>query len=242
MTIILFLHILFGLWFASRTYLLSSQSFFSSFAIKSSVIAYLVLMIFLSQAGPFWFILGIHLPIFIFIMIEYLWVRKKRGVLRKQFLNLLDSVMARMRLGSSFRDSLKLGIDSMADSSEKKDFQELKDCMVFSQTLEDPASPDLLFIFQTFKRVDQDSQPITHLRWIQHTLKVEEQFQKRAEQALLSIHAQSTVLIILYIGLLIFILSFFGTSFLPLIFLSLFLFSIGTAGVFIIGRKIKWSL
>ena len=241
MIIILFLHLLFGLWFAYRTYTLSSQSLFPEFVIKSCVFIYLVLLLLLSQTDTLWLMAGIHLPIFIFIIMEYTWIQKRKQIFRQQFHSLLDSIIARMKIGHSFRESLKLSIDDLP-SSIKEDFMELRDRMIYSQNLNKQTPHHLLSVFQIFQQTDKDPQPISRLRYIQHNLKVEFRFQQKARQALVQIHIQSLVLIVLYIALFIFVIAFFGIQFLSLILLSLFLFSIGTIFTFIMGKNIKWTL
>lgn len=242
MIIILFLHLLFGLWFAYRTYISSSQSLFPDFAIKSCILIYLILLALLSQTTTLWLIIGIHLPIFIFIIAEYTWIRKRKQIFRQKFSSLLEAVITRMKMGHSFRESLKLGIDSIESNPIKEDFKELRDRMIYSQNPGTYTPKDQLFVFKIFQNADRDPQPITHLRYIQHTLKVESKFQQKARQALLQIHIQSIILTLLYIALFIFVILFFGTQFLFLLSLSLFLFSIGTMIVFITGKNIKWTL
>ena len=240
MVIILFFHLLFGLWFAYRTY--TSSSIFSDFVIKSCVFAYLVLLLLLSQTGTLWFIAGIHLPVFIWIIAEYAWIKKRKQSFHQQFCLLLDSIIARMKMGHSFRESLNLSIDSIQSVFIKQNFEELKDRMIYSQSPGKNAPKDVLFAFQTFQTADQDHQPITRLRYIRSALKIESRFQNKVQQALLQIHLQSIILIILYLALFVFVLMFFGLQFLSLVLCSLFLFSLGVCIVFAMGRKIKWTL
>ena len=239
---ILFFHLLFGLWFAWRVYLSTERSFFAPFVIKSCIFAYLILLALLSQADTLWFIIGIHLPIFLFIFSEWLWIHKKRAAFQDQFLFLLDTAAARLKMGHGWRESLDLSISALDPSPIRDDFNELKDRVIFSQNLNPTAGAGLRFAFQTFKQADLDSQPGEKLDYIRKALKVEAHFQKKSRQTLLQIHLQSFILIFLYISLFIFCILFYSAKAQGLMFFSAFLFALGALATFTIGRKIKWTL
>lgn len=238
---ILFLHLLFALCFSYKIYLSRKSYLFSETIIKSCIFGYLFTLILLSQASLKFFLLSIYLPIIIFLIFEWVFLRKERKSFKDQFRILLDSIISRIKMGNSFREALHLSINSMASSKWKEDFNELKDRMVYQQP---PLSSlqEYMFVYNIFKKTDQDSQPLSKLYYIRHTLKIESLFHAKVHQALLQIHLQSIILFGLYFPLCSFILIYYGFKYLYLVFLSLFLFSIGALILFLGGKKIQWTL
>ncbi len=242
MALIVFFHLLFGFWFAYRTYKNRSSSIFSSFFITFYVFIYLILLFLVAQTSTIWLIFGIYLPIFTYILIEWFLIYKKSHLFRNHFLEILDSVIARMKMGNSFREALNLSIDSIKTPYLKDIFKELQDRMIYSQKLQTDIPKEIHFAFQTFRQADQDLQPISRLHYIRQALKVEIGFQQKAQKALLQVHLQSFIMIGLYLALLLFSILYYGTQFLSIILISSLLFLIGTLIIFLLGKKIKWSL
>lgn len=242
MTLILFLHLFFGLWTAYHIYKNRMTSRFSSRFIKSCITAYIILLFLLAQTQIAWLILGIYLPIFIYIFAEWFCIYRQSRLFQDHFSEVLDSIIARMKLGSSFRTALKLSIDAVKIPDLQNQMKELYERVIYSQQLSSSASQEIQFIFQTFQKTDQDLQPISRLHYVRQALNVEMKFRKQAQKALLQIHLQSFILSGLYLAVLTAILIYYGTQFLSVILISSFLFLTGTLTVFLLGRKIKWTL
>ena len=242
MTLILFLHILFGLWFAYQTYKSKSKSALPNSFITSCVFFYLILLLLLAQTHIIGLILGIYLPIFTYILIEWLWVYRRSLLFHSYFMEMLDSIIARMKMGNSFRSALSLSISVVTLPWLKEIFKEIQDRIIFSQQLSGHPSKEVQFAFQTFQQADQDLQPISRLHYVRQALKVEDKFRKHSQKALLQIHLQSFILIGLYTALFVFSILYYGTQFLSIFLISSFLFVIGSLAVFLLGRKIKWTL
>ena len=240
-SLILFLHLLFGLWFIYRIYHSNSYHILPQNLIKPCLFSYLILLLAFTQAPAFFMILGIDIPIIIWIATEWLVFYNRKKVFHSQFLLVLDSIIARMKTGYSFREALDLSVESIEQPRIKKDFTELKDRMIFSQELHN-SSAEWLLAFQILKTVDQDLQPISRLQSIRHTLKIEQKFHAKANHVLLPIRTQSFVMIGLYGALLLFNIFYYDTQMLWITALSLFLFLTGTVFIFLAGRKIKWTL
>jgi len=240
--IILSLHLLFGLWFAYQTYIHRSQKIFSEFVIKSCIFSYLVIIILTLPLGTLPLVCSIYIPIFIFVTAEYFWSYKRLDYFRKQFLFLLDFTVARMKMGNSFREALNQGIESIDPKWVQDDLKELKDRMIYSQSIKLHQAKEFLFAFKTFKQIDQDPQPLTRLHYIREAMKIEELFRKKSQQALLQIRLQSAIMSILYLGLFIFVIWYHKIQFLTLMLVSLCLFVIGSTLIFILGRNIRWTL
>ena len=240
--IILSLHLLFGLWFAYQTYIHRSQKVFSEFFIKSCIFSYLVIIILTSPLGILPLIFSIYIPIFIFMTAEYFWIYKRLDYFRRQFLFLLDAAITRMKMGNSFREALNQGIKSIDSEWIQDDLKELRDRVIYAQEVKSNQAKEFLFAFKTFKQADQDPQPLTRLHYIREAMKIEDLFRRKSRQTLLQIRLQSLIMTILYLTLFIFVLWHFQTKFLTLMLFSLFLFVIGSILIFILGRKIRWTL
>ncbi len=240
--IILSLHLLFGLWFAYQTYIHRSQKVFSEFFIKSCIFSYLVIIILTLPLGTLPLIFSIYIPIFVFMTAEYFWIYKRLDYFRKQFLFLLDSTITRMKMGNSFREALAQGIESIDSGWVQDDLKELRDRIIYAQEIKKHQAKEFLFAFKTFKQADQDPQPLTRLHYIREAMKIEDLFSRKSHQALLQIRLQSLIMTILYLALFIFVLWYYQTQFLTLMLFSLCLFVIGSVLIFILGRKIRWTL
>ena len=241
-TLILFFHLFFGLWFVYQTYTSKSGRMFSNTVIKSCIFGYLLILSCTAKFGVFAFICGIYLPIFIFIATEYIFLYQRLYKFQSQFLILLDSIIARMKMGHSFREALNKGIEAIESKWMREDLTELKDRVIYSQKAKSQQAKEFLFAFQTFKQADQDPQPLDRLRYIRQTLKTEEIFRKKSGNTLFQIRLQSSILTLFYIGTFIFTSLYYGNQFLTLMIFSLALFAAGSILVFILGRRIKWTL
>lgn len=240
--VILSLHLFFGLWFAYQTYIHRLQKPFSEFFIKSCIFSYLVIIIFTLPLGTLPLIFSIYIPIFVFVTAEYFWIHKRLDLFRRQFLFLLDSTIARMKMGNSFRSALNQGIESVDLKWVQDDLKELRDRIIYAQDIKSHQAKEFLFAFKTFKQADHDPQPLTRLHYIREAMKIEDLFIRKSRQALMQIRLQSSIMTILYLILFIFVLWHYGVKFLTLMLFSVFLFVIGSTLIFILGRKIRWTL
>ena len=240
--IILSLHLLFGLWFAYQTYIHRFHKVFSEFSIKSCIFSYLVLIILVLPLGTLPLIFSIYVPIFIFMTAEYFWIYKRLDYFRRQFLFLLDTAITRMKMGNSFREALTQSIESVDSGWIQDDLKELRDRMIYAQEIKPNQAKEFLFAFKTFKQADQDPQPLTRLHYIREAMKIEDLFRRKSYQALLQIRLQSLIMTLLYLALFIFVLWYYKAQFLTLMLFSLFLFVSGSFLVFVLGRKIRWTL
>ena len=240
--VILFFHLCFGLCFAYRTYTLRSQKIFSNISIKSCIFSYLLILLCSTQGGVFIFVLSIYIPILLFITFEYMMVHKRTKVFQHQFIILLDSVIARMKMGISFREALELGIDQIESKWVKDSLRELQDQVIYTKDI-GTLSQSFHSAFFILKKAHQETHlRLSQLQYVRNHLKINLLFHKKVHQALLQIRLQSLVMSVLYLGVLIFIILYSGTKFLQLILFSMLLFVLGSLFVFSIGRKIKWTL
>ena len=238
----MFLHSCFGLWFAYKIYRSKDHKVFSSFVVKACIFSYLALLLWATQGGAFYFILSIYVPIILFIGIEYALTYRNWKIFQDQFLILLDSIIARMKMGLGFRESLNLSIEQIDALWIQESLREMQDRMIFAQSIKSlPQS--FHFAFLILEKTHRDPhQPLKRLQYARDNLKTELLFQTKARQALLQIRIQSLVMATLYLATLIFTVSYSGTKFLNLILLSSILFVLGSIWVFSVGRKIKWTL
>lgn len=242
MIIILFLHLLFGLYFAHHIY--QSRTFFSysEHTIKACVFGYLILLFTCSFFSTPILFFAIYFPLALFLFFEWFDIYKVKKSFKIQIIIVLDAIISRMKLGNSFREACLLSIHSIEKKQLKKDFKEIYDRMIYQQPLAPQVLNEYIFTYNIFLKADQDLQPLSQLHYVRHTLKIETLFQRKSKQALLQIYLQSLILLGMYLPLLVFIIAHYGYKYLYFIFFSLFLFCLGTFFVFIGGQKIKWSL
>ncbi|MDE0120070.1 MAG: hypothetical protein OXM55_08710 [Bdellovibrionales bacterium] len=103
-------------------------------------------------------------------------------------------------------------------------------------------SPSLQQMIEELKRADSSSQCLDHLKNLRHHIHTRSIFRKKVQSALLQIHIQSFVLLILYSGLFIFIFNKTGLKYIKVLLLSLFLFGTGLMILSQLGKKIKWTI
>lgn len=239
---ILFLNLLLGLYFCYRTYLLRASYCFTENIIKTCIFIYLIVILTSSQFHIAYALIGIYLPLFLFILVDYLFIYKVRKLFKIHLIKLLNSIIGRIKLGNSFREASRLALNSVEKQRLKDGFSDLWTQIILHQELEDHYIPEYLFAHRVLSKADQSLQPLNYLSYVRYTLKIEMSFRKKILQALTQIYLQSYIMIVLYLFLLGFTLYYYKREHLTLIFFSIFLFSTGTFLVFLGGRRIKWTL
>jgi len=240
--LIVFLHLLFGLWFSYQIYINRSSSIFSNSTIKICFVLYFILLFICSQINLFGFILSIYLPLFAYIFVEWTLLYRQTLVFRSYFLQLVDALISRIKMGNGFRKALSLSISTLPSPYPQNIFKEIQNRILYSQDLPAQSSNDLRFVFKTLKKIEQDLQPLLRLQYLRHALRTEDDFRKKSHKALLQVHLQSFIMLGIFVTLFILTFIYYGTQFLSVALFASFMFLLGTGIVFLIGRKIKWTL
>ena len=240
--LIIFLHLLFGFWFSYQIYLHRSSSVFSNSTIYLCLFLYFTILLLSSQTNLFGFILGIYLPLFFYIFTECIYFYQRSLIFQNYFLQLVNSIITRIKMGNGFRKAFELSLSTLPSPFPQNIFNEIQNRIIYSQNLPKNTSSHIKFAFKHLKKAEEDPQPLLRLSYLKHSLQVENDFRKKSRKALLQVHIQSFIMTGLFISLFIFTFLFYGTEFLSIALLASFLFLLGTGIVFLVGRRIKWTL
>ena len=154
----------------------------------------------------------------------------------------LSLVLLKMYVGHSFRDSLKEA-NRENDPFSRVKWQKIIDSVVFSQQ-KVVHKPDFLNILaRELKEIDQQSHlSLQNVKNLRRKYEIQEEFRHRSGQALYQNRVQSLVITSLYIFSVVFILNRYGLqSVMNVLILSVSLFLVGFAGVWLMGRRIRWK-
>lgn len=246
-SLLLFFHILIclkALWntLHKRVFL----NFLSPIVWKIWCIFSILLVFFLSQlALPFLFFkcLVIYLPLILTFFLQFFLISVWKQQFYLQFELFLNALIAQIKIGSSFRSGFKVALAGLSHKHFQNYFIEILEIISFAKTLrKEFCFPPLQQMIEELKRADLSPQCLEHLENLRHQVKIRSIFRKKVRSALLQIHIQSFILLILYSGLFLFVLQKYGLKYLQILLLSLFLFLIGLIILFQCGRKIKWTI
>ncbi len=153
----------------------------------------------------------------------------------------LNTLIAQIRVGQSFRSAFKLAVLSLPKKEFQCYFEDIREQILFAKSAKNPF-PEQDQVTKELKRADQSSHCLQNLENLRHQMRVQSLFRKKVRSALLQIRVQSLVLLILYIGLFLFVLHKYGWKYMPVLLFSLFLFLVGLIFLFQCGRRIKWTV
>lgn len=240
--IILFLNLLMALRFVHRVYLFREEYLLSPHTIKTCIFIYLLLLVLCSQTSIFYLLLGIYMPILVFILVEQVIISMVRDKFINQIILLLDSIMSRMKIGNSYRESVQSSLELIKEEKLKKDFKDAWNRVIYYQPFKKCKWDEHHTLYVLLNKALKHSQPLTYLHYIKYSWKMSLSFKKQRRAVLSQIYIQSIVLTFLYIALLIFTVAYYGVGQIKLILLSCLLFLTGTCFIFLKNRKIQWTL
>ncbi len=221
-------------------------SFLSPIVWKIWFIFSVLLVFLLSQLSlPILFFkyLVIYFPLILTFFLQWflLFVWKQQFYL--QFELFLNALIAQIKIGSSFRAGFKIALTMLSHRHFQNYFMEILEIISYAKSLrKEFCFPPLRQMIEELKQADLSPQCLEHLENLRHQVKVRSVFRKKVQSALLQIHIQSFILLILYSGLFLFVLQKYGLKYLQILLLSLFLFLTGLIVLFQCGRKIKWTV
>ncbi len=191
------------------------------------------------------FVTGIYFFIFAgaIQLIPY-WVElRRRSQFEANVLIAMDVVLLSLRSGKSFRDSLS------ALSSKESGFgyylREVSTFILLKQPLPVEVSDGrILRVYTELRLAEESSHRIgDRINAFRCLLKVEDTFRQKSRRAMLQARAQSLVVAVLYLLVLIFDLINFSQDLdYRIIFLSVSLFLIGTIWIWKLGRNHHWKI
>lgn len=247
MVLIWILLSVFGLFAAVRTFnVCESQRIFSEKHAEVIAVFISVLILMLN------FLLREHLVVQIFlqftlfltpfVLSKIIFLRREKHI-SKNFVSILDSVIIRMRVGSSLREALMTTANTQTPSTQFL-VQEFVTLLSFDRPLYELVSDQKLQKnFLELRNVDkQPHRAIERLKSLRRRLQMEEKLRQKSRKALLQARAQAVILSVMYLLLLSYSLWKYGwKSSATLIFVSIVLFSVGSFWLWSMGRRFRWK-
>lgn len=244
--IVLIFILVFGLLFAIRIYKFNEQNrIFDNQILKNAllIIIFLTLLCcyllfdryFFAWIALFTVIFAITGTIFATIFI-----RERK--FRQDFVDFLDRVILQVRSGYSFRNSLDVSNTKTAQSSRFK-LEKIIEAVHFSQKV-DTTNNFVREIFEEFSLVQHfPHKTLDRLCAFRRKIKIEDNFRRKSGRIVRQVRIQITILLLMYLGVLFFIVSRFG--FLEnskIILWSVGLFATGIVGFFYLGVGKQWKI
>jgi hypothetical protein len=183
------------------------------------------------------FVVVFMVTVTIFVTI---FIREKK--FRQDFVDFLDRVILQVRSGHSFRNSLDVSNEKTAEPSHFK-LEKIIEAVHFSQKV-DTTNNFVREIFEEFSLVQHfPHKTLDRLCAFRRKIKIEDNFRRKSGRIVRQVRIQVTFLLVMYLGVLFFVVSRFG--FLEnskIILWSIGLFVIGIAGFFYLGVNKKWKI
>jgi Flp pilus assembly protein TadB len=186
----------------------------------------------------------VFLPLALFLFALSLLRKLRFQKFRDLFLEALQLIILKMKSAKSFRQSLSEVINE-SDFSLQTRLSEIRDIVVFSQQEKRVLRhPFIDLILQEFTNVDQNPHAaIRRLQIFRDRLQVEADFRRKSVQALKQIRAQSIIMSVLYLAILVFVSHEFGfVRNRNMILSSTLLFVCGLVWIHRGGRSLKWKV
>lgn len=183
-------------------------------------------------------ILQMWLPFVVKTAIE-LWIFRTWD---QKLISLLDSAIVKMKTGLSFRESIKSSMHQF-ESVHSRIIEEFLVSIQMKQNNFSKYHPHIELSLNELAQIDLLAHKQSdRLKALRRKYKIRQSFKKKSGVALSQIRAQSLILSILYIGLLLFFLfTQSWKAYLEQILLSLFLFSIGSLWILRAGKRYQWK-
>lgn len=157
----------------------------------------------------------------------------------------LKNVILQMKLGCGFRKSLELSLHYESSRFMQNWLRKLHDNVVFTQHKTPVFKSQMLIkLISELQRVDQE--PNSSLKRLENLylwLKIQSEFRRKSGKVLSQIRIQSVLITVIYFALVFFVSQFLGfhqvMRFFPV---SFALMGTGVFSVFMLGRRMKWTL
>lgn len=206
---------------------------------------YIFYLLFLSFLRPSTYVslfLGLHIPFFFILLVEFGLKKYRISCLQRQICGFLSLILLKMHVGHSFRDALRLA-NYENDPFTQGKWQKLIEYVVFSQ--QNVPQPHKFLNDLALELRNIDEQGHSTLKSVQNLRKkyeILDEFRHRSKQALYQTRTQSLVVTGLYFASIYFVIHRHGTSsIINMLMISLSLFFLGLVGTLLLGRGIKWK-
>ena len=171
-------------------------------------------------------------------------VHLRAKAFRDQFSSVLSLILLKMKSGKAFRQSLLETVDESSPSTRRK-LAEIANVVSFSQQNKTRAFDFFLTeVLNELMQVDHTPHSaIQRLTVFRDRLQIENDFRHKSRQAMAQSRAQSVIMTLLYIALLIFVVRSFGyRGNEKIIGCSAFFFSVGSIWIWSGGKGFKWKV
>ena len=187
----------------------------------------------------------LFIVVFLTPMIAVRLIQSQREVrLKSEFIPILDNLTLAMRSGKVFRAALNLCLASRERRLQWA-FQEFTSSLEYGKEMT-PFSKDLQiqFYFRELGLIDRTThKQIERLKSLRQRLFIEKNLRQKSRQAMLQVKFQSTLITIMFFGLLIFVHQQFGIQrHQQLVLAAVSLFLPGLFWIHNIGKGYKWKL
>ena len=238
------LQLLFCFWLSlsliKELYLLQFLSFGQKKLLSFVLIFYYFSLFFYSQSSL--------IPIFVFlpcflILIGFFFLKKQaeRNLLLELY-SLLNPLEFRMKSGDSFLSAWEKSVKELPKAPIKRKIQSFTEVFKFQKNFRYPEDKEVESFIKELVQVGKSSRPISRLCHLQRKIRVELRFRIKSRRALLQVRAQSGLIILFYVALLVGTFIMYKNKYILLSLASLILFIIGTIWIFNLGKRMKWSV
>ncbi len=238
---------LIGCTFMSRTLLkmhrqkIISKNQLTKIGTVSIFIFMLMMFLFRTQFFLIWLIS------LIMVILLFLAARGLYGYRRLQFeksiVLFLDQKILGMQSGNSYRESFRQAVEQSAPLVRPY-WQEIYQIVVFSQQSRGLSEPLMSELTKEFCLIDKSSHKnIERLQFFRRQLRLQQKFRHKSGQALMQIRAQSLLMSLIFIALIVFVGQNFGyKEHIQLLLPATFLFLLASIWIWRAGRVIKWQI
>ena len=238
------LQLLFCCWLSlsliKELYLLQFLSFKIKKALSLAVPLYFSGLLFYSQSSLISFF--VFLPCFLILMAFFLLKKQSERNLLLELYSLLNPLEFRMKSGDSFLSAWEKSVQELGKKPIQNKIQSFTEAFKFQKNFRYPEDKELENFIKELIQVGKSSRPISRLGHLQRKIRVELRFRIKSRRALLQVRAQSALIILFYVALLVGTFFMYKNKYFLLSLASLILFLIGTIWIFNLGKRMKWSV
>ena len=154
---------------------------------------------------------------------------------------LLPTLMAQMKLGLGFMDAWSKSLQTIEDKVDPSFLRRVSESLRFQKDDSHP-HPETRHFLSHLITARKSARPLKQIQHLQQKVQVKQFFHRKSRQVLFQLRLQSSVMALLYSGLVIWNLFHYGLKYISLILLSFLLFFSGLLWIFKTGKTLKWSL
>ena len=167
--------------------------------------------------------------------------KKKEKDLLENLYALLPTLMAQMKLGLGFMDAWSKSLQTIEDKVDPSFLRRVSESLRFQKDDSHP-HPETRHFLSHLITARKSARPLKQIQHLQQKVQVKQFFHRKSRQVLFQLRLQSSVMALLYSGLVIWNLFHYGLKYISLILLSFLLFFSGLLWIFKTGKTLKWSL